>query len=192
MCAEFAGVYSTMYEVGVEPPPPTWVGDPLWRANESARARIPATVSSIGLPLNASGFAFAGAALDARSAVYFTRHTTCAGKTVVERRTFAHRVYRELLVTEILVSGKCGVALAVPLRSFADNGDMNSTTDIEFLRQPAPFADDIAVAELGRVQRPEHCNVCPHGVQGVCDKPVEVAVVRSHIPRLIRCAHSVC
>eukprot|EP01043_Picozoa_sp_COSAG02_P019818 COSAG02_NODE_965_length_15584_cov_21.604312_10_plen_368_part_00 len=181
------GLYSTMYEVGVEPPPPTWVGDPLWRANESARARIPATVSSIGLPFNASGFEFAGAALDARRGVYFTRHTTCGGQTVVERRTFAHRVYRELLVTEIFVSGKCGVALAIPLRSFADNADMNSTSDIEFVRQPGLVASNLGVAELGRVRRPEHCNVCPNGVQGVCGKSLQVAVVRSEIPQLIRC-----
>ena len=184
------GVYSTMYEVGVEPPPPTWVGDPLWRANESARARIPATVSSIGLPLNASGFAFAGAALDAKRAVYIARHTTCGGNTVIERRTFAHRVHRGLLVTEIVISGKCGVALAIPLRSFADNGDMNYTTDIDFARQPAGSAPDV-VAELGVVKRPEHCNVCPNGVQGVCGKPVQVAVVRSEIPRLIRCVRCV-
>jgi hypothetical protein len=193
------GVYSVMYEVGLEPTPPTWPAgtDPTWRANESARAHIPATVSSIGVAGNASGFAFAGAALDAERAVYMTRHTACGGKTVVERSSYAHRVHRGLLVTELKISGACSTELTIPLRSFADDPVINQTEDFNFhpqqqqqqqeaLSESLPF-----VASLGKIKRPEHCNVCPGGEQGVCGAAPQVAVVRSEIPASISVpAHS--
>ena len=107
---------------------------------------------------------------------------------MVERSSYAHRVHRGLLVTELKISGACSTELIIPLRSFADDAAINHTEDFDFHppQQQRALSESLpSVASLGKVKRPEHCNVCARGEQGVCGDAPQVAVVRSEIPTSI-------
>lgn len=67
-----------------------------WRANQSARAKIPSTVTSIGVILPRANVT-SHYALDAKGGMFLSQHnfSSCL---IVTRRTFAHRVLRNIMV----------------------------------------------------------------------------------------------
>jgi hypothetical protein len=157
-----------------------------WRANQSARAKIPATSSSIDFANASSGHSVY--AMDAKQAVFLTQHriSSCL---LLTRRTFAHRVHRSLLVTTFEAKNSCNTTMAIPLRTTFQNLSITKPFD-DFAFEHLSVSMTNAAAFQGRLLRPEQCRLSADSV-GVCGTPAHLVVLHTHVPPALNITSSI-
>jgi hypothetical protein len=151
-----------------------------WRANQSARAKIPSTSTSIDVAESQSSVY----ALDARGGMYLAQHNISACLSIT-RRTFAHRRFRSLLVTIFEASNLCNATRNVNLRTTFQNfthAEIAEFDDFEFKTSENISGTSGAAAFSGTLKRPEMCRRDAVTPPQACSRAVDLAVVHTVTP----------